>query len=324
MSGYGIPMDLPNYQAALRDISSNFAPSRLAAVVSLSLAEDNHVQDAAEVMLQLLEDPVEEVRAQTVESLASLKIRNAQIDESHLISLLKDPSIEVRCALVESLSLFLNEPMAHALKASNDEHVAVRISATYLLSQLETKESVDRLIKMLDDEDEVVRKHAALSVGKDGAEKAKELLIKVVEDKDSETEKAIVLLSSFDTALPFMKTIMEDRMHSKDSRCIACASLVKFDDDDAKKRFTKYFSAFFKSTRQAILQASCLVPSGNAATLLFDFLAKTKKADEASIALAAILATDDKKYIEGLKKERHSFTAPSKEETERFLEELKG
>ncbi|MBN2526204.1 MAG: HEAT repeat domain-containing protein [Deltaproteobacteria bacterium] len=294
MSNFALPMELPKFSAAVKDVMSEFAPARLAACVSFSLVDDDLLADAVTLLLSRLNDPVDEIRAQAVESLAVLSERGAHVEYDLLAPLLDDPCDEVRAALLQSGQLLLAEPMTAALTASRDESELIRYSAAVLLGEFSSKDAaVSRLFELLDDKSSEIRVAAALQLGKNGNDKSAAILEQLVQNGHGQLFEAAAILC--DLALPRSRAVFlhmaQKRIVTGEAKALAIVALAHFDDENAVHAAQKFLGSWRKSRRMAVLHACAAVPHAQFAKMLATHVTYSSAEDEQSAALWALWQT---------------------------------
>lgn len=290
MSNFAVPMELPKFSAAIADVKSDFPLSRLSAVVALSLADDEHIQEASDLLESLLEDFVEEIRVQVVESLAVLAERGAIVKEAGLQSMLQDDSVYVQCTALESLHAFKKNPIQEALSASYRKDDAIRRSAALLLGALEDDRAKVRIHEMLHDESLSVRQMAALHHGAPFSETALSILEDVVRFQGELAQEALVVLAceSHPRSADVIHAVATSRFAPLELRTTAAAALLNYNVNNADVPTSQFLNSRWKSRRLAMLQALSLLPSACVADHLKKIVGGANREEEASAALHAL------------------------------------
>jgi hypothetical protein len=164
MTTYVLPMELPRLEAALRDCGSRTAEARWVAALALSGEQGDGQERAVLALTGLLGDPVEEVRAQAVEGLASHLRAGFTVDRGPLLRVFDDPSDAVRCAVLASADLICDDWGPLAVRMLADRAPSVRASAARLLGETGVTDARDALRGLLEDPDGIVAREAALAL----------------------------------------------------------------------------------------------------------------------------------------------------------------
>ncbi|MBN2342383.1 MAG: HEAT repeat domain-containing protein [Deltaproteobacteria bacterium] len=291
MSNFALPMDLPNFSAAVKDSKSEFAPARLAAVVSLGVVDSDNVSMAIDTLVPLLSDPVEEIRVQTIDSLASLTQRGGKVDAERIWPLLEDPNTNIRCVTIEMLHIFFDVPLEAALQASKDADAAVRLSAVLLLSNIENDGAISRLEEMVHDTDREVSEQAALQLGAALTDAARVLLESIVLKRQQASRSALISLSK---AQPTMRSaeivqqVAHGRFFSSTLKTAAAAALLEWGQQDGRTIVKQVLGSWRKSKRMAMIQTLAEMSSEHVADVLYEFICSTNRNDEASASIQAL------------------------------------
>lgn len=290
MSNFALPMELPNFRAALRDTNSDFALSRLTACIALSLADDSEVAEAVQQLVRLLKDPVGEVRAQAVESLAVHLERGCGQVPVDAALLMDDPFPAVRCAVVAHMYLFLDMPLSYALDAASDEHEDVRAAATVLLARVDEPLARLRLHEMLEDKNEDVRAIAALHQPAPLSETAMQILLSFVQKRNEYAQDALGVLAhdAHPAAIEAILHAATGRFVPFELKAMAAAAYTHFQSDDPLAPARRLLSSRRKSRRLAVLQAFCSIPHTHATPLLLQCIGTVRCEEELCVALQAL------------------------------------
>jgi HEAT repeat protein len=293
MSNFALPMDLPGFDAAVRDTQSAFAPARLAAAVSFSLVDETGITDAVRYLHGLLDDPVPEIRSQSVESLAALAERGATVNREKLTALLKDPFAEVAAAVLQSGELLLSQPEDAALQAAASDAEILRYSAAVLLGSLDSRRSRDALCKLLSDGSEEVRVVAALQLGHRGNEQSVNILLEVIQKRHPASLTAIQILA--DAGLPVCTDVLRElaakRFGGHEHRAMALAALARLEGGLHREILQKQLQSLRKSRRLSALRACAAIPVEAFAEPLAAVVLRPRTDEDASAALYALSET---------------------------------
>ena len=295
MSNFALPMSLPKFSAAVKDSTSEFAPARLAASVAFSLAEDSEMSEAVTYLLRLLKDHVEEIRAQAVESLATLASRGASITGSAFLPLLDDACPEVRAAVLQNGDLLLDAPLEAAVAAAQHKDDIIRYSAAVLLGALDTPDALEALNGLLDDATPQNRVAAALQLGTNGNDKSAAILEAAVAKQNDDASAAIVILAGLarSRSKPVLLQLAQKRFGSLELKTMAMAALMRFDGDSQGmvRELERLLRSRRKGGRMAALRACAAIPNKSLVSMLKDHIPAAKNDEEKSAALWALVET---------------------------------
>lgn len=293
MSNFALPMDLPGFDAAVRDTRSTFAPARLAAAVSFSLVDEPAIAEAVSYLQGLLDDPVPEIRAQSVESLAALAERGATVNREKLTALLRDPFAEVAAAVLQSGELLLSQPEEAALEAMASDEEILRYSAAVLLGSLDSHGAQEALCKLLSDGAEEVRVVAALQLGHRGNGQSVQILLNVIQKGHSASLTAIQNLANAGLPVPtdVLRELAMKRFGGGELRTMALAALARLEGGPAVDTLQKQLQSRRKSRRLSALRACAAIPVEAFAEPLAAVVLRPRSDEEASAALYALSET---------------------------------
>jgi HEAT repeat protein len=176
------------FQKAVRDAQSENSTLREAAARELKKTKNPAV---VQVLMQLAEDPTEDVRVQSLDALVR------QQDESVFPlfekALKYDGSTRVRLAAVRGLyrlhELNRARTIPYLIQALEDKEAEVRRRAVASLSWAGVSEAVPNLIQLLDDPDVAVRKASIHALETLKSKLTVPWLIRALEDEDAQIRK---------------------------------------------------------------------------------------------------------------------------------------
>ena len=296
MSNFALPMDLPKFSAAVTDCKSQFAPARLAACVAFSLAADADVSEAVRLLTEMIRDSELEIRAQAVESLATLAAQGAVIDKALLMKILADDVPEVRAVLLQSGDVLLENPLETAEASIDSDDDLIRYSATILLGALAGERALELLEKQLTDASCDVRLAAAFQLGENGNEQSAALLEAVAARQEDAAPEAIVLLAELGLSRSeaVLAQLAARRFGATELKTLAIAALARIRHDSVSTPLLEMFESRRRSRRQSALRACAAIPVAGMAEPLAKWVQLFQRDEDSSAALWALWTTTQK------------------------------
>jgi HEAT repeat protein len=209
MTSLLLPPQMPTIEAALKDAGSPHAESRWVAAIALGQSDGPRQSEAFRALLRLLEDPLEEIRAQALEGICEHYRAGAEVETTVIASALKDPAASVRCAAIDAAALILDDPTPEIAPYTCDENASVRVTAAICLGELDATSEIRRIESMIDDPQLVVAQNAALALARLGVSRGTPLLTEMLDgdvDQAVEAAFALGLLGRSETASRLEKT----------------------------------------------------------------------------------------------------------------------
>jgi HEAT repeat protein len=288
---YLVPMDLPHLDAALRDTGSATAEVRWVAALALAQTEGPRAEEAVGALQRLVEDPVEEVRAQAVEGLAGHARSGRRIQRALVAAALEDASDLVRMTGIEAIDVFTEEPVAVLAPMLEDTAPGVRIAAVGMLAELGAEGEVERVALLLGDPDEVVRREAAMALARLGDSRGRELSIEALgADENIAIPAALALGALGDArAVEALRRAAEGWFKSAALRGVAAAALVRSGDPAGLEIIGRMLRSMRGATRMAALVALARLPIRGIAPRVGELIAPGRPL-EASSALRTLVA----------------------------------
>lgn len=297
MSGYGLPMDLPRPEAAIRDARSGSAESRWLAALSLAREEGDLRDEALRSLDRLACDPVSEVRAQALEGLAEQGRRGGRFAAETFRDALRDESDDVRCVAVEALDLFSGDLEGDLVELLGDGTAAVRAIAARRLGEAGAARTAEALAERLLDDDEVVRWEAALSLAALSDERAREVLVfHLRSDAETATRAALALGEiGAPSCVPPLHETARRRFGGPELRAAAAVALSRCGSGEGNELLGRMLKASASRTRMAALGALARLPVAGV-TAQAGALMSARRSLEASLAIETVarLATLDR------------------------------
>jgi HEAT repeat protein len=288
---YLVPMDLPRLDAALRDTGSATAEVRWVAALALGQEDGPRTGEAIAALQRLVEDPVEEVRAQAIEGLAGHARSGRDVSREVIASALVDPSDLVRMTGVEAVDLFAEDPAADAARLLEDQAPGVRIAATRMLADLDAEAEVERLAALLRDPDELVCREAALALVRLGDARGERVAIRALDGEDDVATAAALALgrAGSPAAVEALRGITGGWFVSASLKATAAAALARCGDPTGAEIIGRMLRSLRGSTRLAALVALARLPVRAVAERVGELIGSGRPL-EASSALRTLVA----------------------------------
>ena len=291
MSALGLPMQLPRFDVALRDCTSDDPRTRMAACVGLAIVDASQYAEAIAALSGLLGDPVYEIRAQVIESLAGLAAVGAPVPKDTVLSCATDEAWPVRLTLIENLDMFSDAPTEAALSALSDAHPAIRSAALRLLRRIDVPCEADCVRSALRDGDADVRREAALTLGFLGDSTGQSLLADVLRGGGPMAHEAVICATRLPDAAqlaPVLREVLHRWRSGTALRALAAAALASICPDDGDAPIRDMLRGRRAQARLAALSALSQLPSRNAIPELARVASRVDREAEASAALVAL------------------------------------
>ncbi|MBN2719292.1 MAG: HEAT repeat domain-containing protein [Deltaproteobacteria bacterium] len=294
MSNFALPMALPNFPAAIRDAGSSFAPARLAACVSFSLVDDSDIPQAVQLLSAMLADSELQIRIQSIESLAALVERGADVDRASMQCVYENGHADLRAVLLQNGRQLLSSPLIAAIDAASSKDELLRYSAAVSLGAMLDDEKAQEirnvLLTLLDDESMEVRITAAFQLGARGSEKSAVLLESLVESQDDKAIEAMIILAQLglSRSRKVLENVAQRRFAPPALRAMASTALIRMYGNSYFSGLNDMLQSWRKSRRLAALRACAAIPSDSLAETLAHHVVSAVGEDEQSAALWAL------------------------------------
>jgi HEAT repeat protein len=290
--GYGLPMDLPRPEAAIRDVGSASAEIRWIAAMSLGGADGPFQGAAVEALSILAGDPNEDVRAQAIEGLANqARFGAAALGGTTPAEWLADPSDLVRCAALANADAFGLDARASAFRSLADGSATVRAIAARALGESGERAHASDLAPLLGDPVEAVRAEAALALVRLGDERGLAITAALLGAGGEEAARATIAFgrSGMRAGAGPLRELAARRFAPNDERALAAAALARCGDDGAAEIVSRMLASRWRRSRFAAAQAIAVLPFPGAARAV---AARIPLADamEASILIQTLAA----------------------------------
>jgi len=287
-----LPLELPHPEVALHDAKSEGEEARWVAALSLGRVRGPLQQQAFETLLYLTRDPVEEVRAQALESIAE-QVRGGAVSvpEQMVHAALRDPSPGVRCAAIDTALEVLKDPIPAIARGTKDKDPSVRAAAAMALGSVDAYDKADQLAALLADPDEFVCRQSAIALARLRDSRAEPVLLAWLKSEKPSGDEAVFALGLLgaSSALPELRKIARGRFLSVELKSMLAAAMVRCGDEQGRTMLLKLLRARRERTRMAVLSTLARMPiQGMAATV--GGLMDTGDGIEASSAIQTLLA----------------------------------
>ncbi len=240
---------------------------------------------AVQALVALLEDPVQEVRAQAVEGLAEQIRAGFSTDVSPVLTLLDDDADGVRCAVLANADALCDDPAVHALNYLDDPAPSVRAASARLLGDLGSSEHCAQLESLLADEDEVVRQETALALAAHGDARGGESLVEMLSADVSTavlSARALGNLEDERFAGP-LERMLEGWFVDPEAKAAAAVAADKCGSAMGKPALRKMLSSFRANTRMCVYRALSMQPLPGMVGVLEGMLEKADGMEQSSL-----------------------------------------
>lgn len=265
-----MPLTTPHAEAALRDAKTGSPEARWVAAQALASVDDENRNKAIEALYGLLEDPVEEVRAQALEGLAEQMRAGAGIAVEKLLTALDDPSGAVRCAAIDATAPIPGNSVERIALKLTDEDPSVRATAATVLGELQAQNSADRLAFLLEDSVGFVQTRAAMALAALGDGRGTSVLLSLLKENADTAYDAILALGNLgnDTLSPHFEELTSRFFVSAPLKAVAAAAMVRCHAPRGKDILDTMITSRFRNTRMAVLGTLVRMPiTGMAASV---------------------------------------------------------
>jgi len=297
-------MELPKPEIALRDCGSESAEARWLAALALAGVDGEGAPGAIAALLKLTGDPVEEIRAQAVEGLASQLRAGASFDVSEVCELIQDESDGVRCAVLDNAELFLEEPAEQATRLLEDRAPSVRATAARFLGTAGKVETAGPLAGMLADPDPIVRREAALALARFGDARSLGILHSMLEEDVSTAISAARALGEIGDERsrgPLMKAA-SGVLGDPELKAVAALSALACGDERGRGILDRMLGSMRSTTRMCVYRAICEAPAAGFSKALGDRGGRARPMELSSIlgALHALASVEREEAMAAL------------------------
>jgi len=264
---FGLPMELPRTDAALRDVHSTTTEMRWMAAMALSREDGPKRPRAVEALAALTNDPNEDVRAQAIEGLANHARSGAAVAVPPVESWLDDPSDLVRCAALSNADAFALDAVPLADRLIADDSPAARATAARVLGLAGARDRADAIAGLLDDSSETVRREAALTLSRFGDERGVALAAAMLEAGGEDAAEAAMALgqSGLSIAAVPLRGLLARRFAAVEVKAVAAAALSRAGDASGRAAIAEMLGSWRVRTRFAAAHALAALPSGGLA-----------------------------------------------------------
>lgn len=328
MTTYVLPMELPRAEVAVRDSDSKSAEARWLAALALAGVHDDARDAAIGALEKLLEDPVEEIRAQAVEGMASHVRAGADVKVELVGALVSDPSDAVRCAVIASADLFFDDPRVTVMSALDDAEPSVRAAAARFLGEAGAAEATDALARLVEDVDPVVRRESALAAARVGDSRGARVLLSMLEGDIStavEAANAMGELGGEQFADGLLK-VASGVFGDPDLKAAAAIAAARCGSPRGREIVEKMLSAVRASIRMCVYRALSVSPLSGCVDALARNASTAKSMEISSIlnALHSCASSDREAVLAALQALRPLLEDDLVEELEEIVADLEG
>jgi len=260
---FGLPMELPRIEAALRDAHSASTEARWIAAMALSREDGPRRSHAVDALALLADDPSEDVRAQAIEGLANHARSGADVASGAAARWIEDPSDLVRCAALSNADAFALDPEPLAARMITDDSPAARATAARVLGQLGARGRADAIAGLLEDPSHTVRREAALALSRFGDERGAAIAAAMLGTSGDDAVEAADALghSGRPIASDALRELVARRFAPADVKAVAAAALARSGDEPGRAALVRMLGSWRRQTRFAAACAVAALPS---------------------------------------------------------------
>ena len=298
---FGLPMQLPRIEAALRDAGSASIEARWVAAMALARADGPDRERAVTALASLAGDPNEDVRAQAIEGLASHARSGDAAASAGAEGWTADPSDLVRCAALSNAEAFSLDADALAARMLADESPAVRATAARLLGLRGNGAAADAIAGLLGDPTRDVRQEAALALSRLGDARGTTVTVEMLGGGGEGASEAAEALGRSGRAIASdaLLEVVARRFAPAALKAVAAAALARSGEEAGRGALVRMLGSWRRQTRFAAVHAIAMLPSrGLAACVASRF--GTADALEASILVQTLAAIGEELPDESL------------------------
>lgn len=260
---FGLPMELPRTEAALRDAQSASTEVRWIAAMALSREDGPRRSHAIEALAALAADQDEDVRAQAIEGLANHARSGATVATVAAERWIEDPSDLVRCAALSNADAFALDVESTAARMIADESPAARATAARVLGLRGDGGCADAIAGLLEDPSRAVRREAALALSRLGDERGAALTAAMLLSTGEDAVEAAAALgqSGRPIASDALRGLVAKRFAPVDVKAVAAAALARSGDAPGRAAVVRMLGSWRRGTRLAAAHAVAALPS---------------------------------------------------------------
>ncbi|MDJ0761342.1 MAG: HEAT repeat domain-containing protein [Myxococcota bacterium] len=261
-----IPLEMPTIAAALRDARSASAEARWVAAMALGTADHGHWEAAAAALRELLQDPVDGVRAQALEGLLEQMRSGQPLSADIITAALADTAPSVRCVAVDALIMTSACPAQDLAPYLGDPDPSVRAAAASGLGSLRAIEASDRIAVLLKDTDGYVTDRAAMALAELGDPRGEAVLCQALSADAATACEAARALGELGrpSSLPALEKAQERRLLSTEAKAMIAAAAVRCSGNQPHHRglsvLKELLGSIWQSKRLAALSTLVRLP----------------------------------------------------------------
>lgn len=308
---FTLPMDIPNFDAAMRDAMSGGAEARFVAAIALGRIRGNGQAEAISALSRLLEDPVEEVRAQALEGIAEQARGGAKIPNRLVHEALTDPSPRVRTAAIEIAAFTTKHGLLDTLSPSlSDLDPSVRATACRVVGEVGGIELADAIVRLLEDPVSFVTHEAALALAELGDLRGKSILIDLLSSRNQISIEAACALGRLreKSACSHLFRIANKRFVGTELKAMTAAALASCGQAKGRELLERMLRSKRRHTKLVALGTLARLPVADMVEQVAELLNSSRPdVISATIETLYFLAELDKEKVVSILKTKRSF-----------------
>ena len=219
-----------SFEAAIRDVHSSNRKHRRNAIIALGFVEDEQKQQAASLLVDVLQDSDAEFRGIAAKALGELRSSSTV---QALVAAIGDSDIEVRLVALDSLGDIADVSVVSFLAGELAKAPArVRQKLYEVISRFESSESTAALLSGLSQDDPIVVAICARALGERPAENCKNALTAAYQQQSDTNIKRHIAIALAKLGGPIKPELIDSL--TSEHAWEAADALAEIDNEDAR------------------------------------------------------------------------------------------
>lgn len=262
-NGFLLPMQMPNFDAAIRDAKNGSPEARLVAAIALGRIRDGNEPKAIDALRDLARDPVEEVRAQALEGIGEQMRGGADVPEHIILKAVSDPCPRVRLAAVENMPFGKNDGATDTLISMlSDSDPSVRATTCRVLGEMKEPNAREAICRLLEDGTPFVTYESAMALAELGDSRGESVLIQMLESAGDLAIDAAYSLGKIGSKRlsPSLRAVANKRFVGPELKAMAAAALVRSGGEDGREILKRVLTSRRQNTKLIVLGTLARLP----------------------------------------------------------------
>ena len=262
-SSFLLPMQVPNFGAAIRDAKSGSPEARLVAAIALGRIRDGNEPMAIKALSDLASDPIEEVRAQALEGIGEQMRGGADVPENVILEAISDPCPRVRLAAVENMAFGKNGGATDTLISMlSDPDPTVRATTCRLLGEMGEPSAQEAIFRLLEDGTPFVTYESAMALAEFGDSRGESVLVQMVERGGDLAIDAAYSLGKIGNKrlCASLRAVANKRFVGAELKAMAAAALVRSGGEDGREILKRLLMSRRQNTKHIVLGSLSRLP----------------------------------------------------------------